>query len=143
VLGVQAPALLEANKRIQALIEELSDATLRIAELEVSTPHDSARLDRSQNQYRRTTLRALGQRLGLMKKLRIGLVEDFGWEIRSRGRSRSPPISLSTTVARTEGFTYAMKVWALRWLGGCPSRTILCHPTPQRYDSQLVHRCAR
>jgi hypothetical protein len=40
-------------------------------------------------------------------------VKDFGWEMRAihGAVSRRPPISLYTIVARTEGYTYAAKVW--------------------------------
>jgi hypothetical protein len=38
---------------------------------------------------------------------------DFGWEIAHEAVSRFPPISLYTTVAHTEGYTYAAEVWAL------------------------------
>jgi hypothetical protein len=37
---------------------------------------------------------------------------DFGWEVAHEAVSRRPPISLCTIVARTEGYTYAAKVWA-------------------------------
>jgi hypothetical protein len=37
-------------------------------------------------------------------KLRIG------WEVAHAAASRRPPVSLSTSVARTEGYTYAAKV---------------------------------
>jgi hypothetical protein len=42
---------------------------------------------------------------------RIEMFSDFGWEIALEADSRRPPIPLDTTVARTEGFTYASKVW--------------------------------
>jgi hypothetical protein len=50
-----------------------------------------------------------------MQKLRINrtYVKDFGWEIAHAAVSRSPPISLSTIVARTHMYTCAAKVLAL------------------------------
>jgi hypothetical protein len=51
-----------------------------------------------------------------MQKLRIGLV-GFRVGDRSRGRFR-PPIPLTRIVARTEGYTYAAKVWDLSIVQG-------------------------
>jgi hypothetical protein len=61
---------------------------------------------------------------------------DFGWEIAHEAVSRRPPISLYTIVARTEGYTYAAKVWALTLVQG-PFSVAPCQPN----DSQLLHRC--
>ena len=36
---------------------------------------------------------------------------DFGWETAHGAVTRRPPISLYTMVPRTEGYTYAAKVW--------------------------------
>jgi hypothetical protein len=40
-------------------------------------------------------------------------VRDFGWVIAHAAVSRRPPISLSTMVARTGGYTYEVGVWVL------------------------------
>ena len=43
---------------------------------------------------------------------------DFGCEIAHAAVSRRPPISLYTIVARTDGYTYAAKVWDLSLVQG-------------------------
>jgi hypothetical protein len=45
-------------------------------------------------------------------------VGDFGWEIAHAAGTRRPPISISTIVARTEGYTHAAKVWDLSIVQG-------------------------
>jgi hypothetical protein len=65
-----------------------------------------------------------------MEKLRIVTVG------RSLTRPFRPPISLDTIVARTEGYTYAARVWALS-----KGRFLSPRAEPERYDSQLFHRC--
>jgi hypothetical protein len=50
-----------------------------------------------------------------MQLLRIGLL---GREIVHAAVSRRPPISLSTIVARTEGYTHTAKVWAVSLVQG-------------------------
>jgi hypothetical protein len=56
-----------------------------------------------------------------LKKLRIGTVVDFGWEVAHAAVPPRPPV-IPRTVARTEGYTYAGKVVSR-------SRAIFC-PTP-------------
>jgi hypothetical protein len=49
---------------------------------------------------------------------------EFGWEIAHAAITRRPPIPLYTIVARTEGYTYAAKFWALSIVQG----PIFYHP---------------
>jgi hypothetical protein len=56
---------------------------------------------------------------------------DFGWEIAHAAVSRRPPISLSTTVARTHMCTYDAEIL------GCVhrSRSIFCRAVPSPNDT--------
>ena len=57
-------------------------------------------------------------------------VWDFGWRIAHAAVSRRPPIPLDTSVGRTEGYTYATKVWDLSIVQGpfpvapCPNANV-------------------
>jgi hypothetical protein len=55
----------------------------------------------------------------------------------TRPVSRRPPISLHGIVARTEGYTYAAKVWDLSIVQGPFSVA----PCQNPFDSQLLHHC--
>ena len=48
-------------------------------------------------------------------------------------------IPLYTIVARTQGYTYAAKEWAVCFVQGPFS--VAPRQNPYRYDSQLFHRC--
>jgi hypothetical protein len=70
-------------------------------------------------------------------------VRDFGWEIAHAAVSRPSPVPLSTSVARTEGYTYASKVWALSIVQGpfsvapCQTLTSRFATFPSLYVSEL------
>jgi hypothetical protein len=53
-----------------------------------------------------------------MQKVANRDVRGFRWEIAPEAVSRRPPISLSITVACTEGFTFTAEVWALSIVQG-------------------------
>jgi hypothetical protein len=59
-----------------------------------------------------------GTRHTAMQTLRIQLLGISGWRRAHAAVSRLSPISLSRIVARTEGYTYAAKVWALTVVQG-------------------------
>jgi hypothetical protein len=63
--------------------------------------------------------------------------DSNGWEMSSRRRSRHPLNRSHTSVARTEGCTYATNAWALSVVQGhfLPPRA-----KPYSSDSQLSHR---
>ena len=57
-------------------------------------------------------------------------VKDSGWEIAHAAVSRRPPVSLHTVVDRSEGCTYAAKVWDVSIVQGPFPR-----PLPSPIDS--------
>jgi hypothetical protein len=66
-----------------------------------------------------------------MQMLRIGL-----WEIVHAVVTRRPPISLSTIVARIEGYTYAAKGWAVSLVQG-PFPVAPCQTLFVRFATSL------
>jgi hypothetical protein len=63
-------------------------------------------------------------------------VRGFRWEIAHAAVSRRPPISLNTTVARTEGYTTDAEVWDLSIVQG-PFSVASCQTLALRFAALM------